>query len=111
MLPLIGVTCSYQILAIYKASTYVSEHLIGLTTSVANMIIMLFGYLFHMSIGNLVDISWSGTIANNQSLYTGADYTLGLSIIPAALFAAAMGYLFIAISERRVKAKNNQCDM
>lgn len=39
---IIGVCCAYQILAIYKASTYVPEHASGLTTAVANMIIMLF---------------------------------------------------------------------
>src|SRR5690606_28501787 len=42
----VGMLCAYQILAIYKASTYVPDHLVSLTTAVANMIIMTFGYFF-----------------------------------------------------------------
>ncbi len=44
---LIGICCAYQILAIYKISTYTSERAVGLTTAITNMIIMLFGYFFH----------------------------------------------------------------
>ncbi len=44
---LVGICCAYQILAIYKAATYVREQVAGLTTAVANMIIMTFGYAFH----------------------------------------------------------------
>ena len=52
---LVGICCAYQILAIYKASTYVREEVAGLTTAVANMIIMIFGYAFHATIGAVVN--------------------------------------------------------
>ena len=41
---IVGICCAYQILAIYKASTYVPENIAGLTTAVDNKIIMSFGY-------------------------------------------------------------------
>lgn len=52
---LTGVCCAYQILAIYKASTYVREERAGLAISVANMIIMIFGYAFHATMGAVIN--------------------------------------------------------
>jgi predicted MFS family arabinose efflux permease len=40
---LVGICSAYQILAIYKASTYVHENVAGITTAMANMIILV-GY-------------------------------------------------------------------
>jgi hypothetical protein len=106
VLVIVGVFAAYQILAIAKACTYVSENLVGLTTALANMIIMTFGYFFHSAIGKLVDYSWNGTIANGLPVYTGHDYSFGLAIIPIGLLAAAVGYAIIANSERRIKLKS-----
>jgi hypothetical protein len=85
---LVGVCCAYQILAIYKASTYVPERVAGLTTAVANMIIMSFGYLFHTTIG-LVISSYGGTHAAKAFVY-------GMSVIPMALGLGVMGFIIVA---------------
>ena len=48
---LVGMCCAYQILAIYKASTYVRPEVAGLTTACANMIIMFFWLWFSFNHG------------------------------------------------------------
>lgn len=92
---LIGVCCAYQILAIYQASTYVPEKVAGLTTAVANMIIMIFGYAFHSAIGGT--ISAIGGAANPQALI------YGISVVPLALCIGTMGFIFLFAMERSKK--------
>ena len=88
---MVGLCCAYQILAIYKASTYVPENVAGLTTAVANMIIMSFGYIFHSSIGIIVKLSHAaeGVLA----------YSYGISIIPISLLIGTVGFFIIAYKE------------
>ena len=93
---LIGVCCAYQILAIYKASTYVSEHVVGLTTAVANMIIMIFGYAFHAIIGGVVNAMGGPT--SSQALW------LGVAVVPIALCVGTCGFTALFIREKRNKA-------
>lgn len=85
---LVGICCSYQIIAIYKASTYVPEHVSGLTTAVANMIIMSFGYAFHTTIGLVVH--YCGGIHNAQA------FLYGISVIPLTLATGILGFLFLS---------------
>lgn len=87
---LVGVCCSYQILAIYKASTYVPDNVAGLTTAVANMIIMSFGYAFHTIIGSVVN-AYGGIGVPQAFIY-------GISVIPLALGLGVMGFLTVACS-------------
>ncbi len=85
---IIGVCCAYQILTIYKASTYVKEHIAGLTTAVANMIIMCFGYFFHTIIGFVVDI--------NGGAYSSKALIYGVVTIPVSLMIGAFGFMKLA---------------
>ena len=85
----VGVCCAYQIIAIYTASTYVRERHVGLTTAVANMIIMTFGYFFHSCIGAMM-----GTHQADGN-FTHDQYINGLSIIPICLVIAAFGFIFL----------------
>lgn len=94
---LIGVCCAYQILAIYQASTYVSEQVAGLTTAVANMIIMIFGYAFHTTIGST--ISAMGGANHSQALM------YGVSVIPLALCIGTTGFALLFILEKSKKSK------
>jgi MFS family permease len=96
---LVGVCCAYQVLAIYKASTYVPEHLSGLTTAIVNMVIMSFGYLFHSAIGFVV--TWFGGADVKQA------FIYGISIIPITLGVGMLGFFFLAHKERR--ATNKSC--
>ena len=98
-----GLACSYQILAIYKASTYVKESLTGLTTACANMIIMSFGYLFHTVIGNTLESKWE--ILEGIHIYTPQAYVSGLIIIPITLLLGGVGFVIVRNRSGRVKRR------
>lgn len=84
---IIGICSAYQILAIYKASTYVNENVAGLTTAIANMIIMIFGYTFHTAIGGIIN-ALGGPNSSLALVY-------GVSVIPLALCIGIAGFLFL----------------
>jgi predicted MFS family arabinose efflux permease len=88
----VGVCSAYQIIAIYKASTYVQEHVVGLTTAIANMIIMTFGYAFHSIIGVIIE-----SMGGPQSTEA---FQLGIVVIPVALVIGIVGYIALIIFER-----------
>ena len=92
---MVGVCCAYQILAIYKASTYTRSEVAGLTTAVANMIIMVFGYAFHTVIGTVVNFM-GGPNVSNALLY-------GVAVIPIALCFGISGFLLAFSWERTAK--------
>jgi predicted MFS family arabinose efflux permease len=97
---LVGICCAYQILAIYKASTYVREHVAGLTTAVANMIIMTFGYAFHTIIGGIIN-AMGGPNAPQSLAY-------GVAVIPAALCLGTVGFLLLFIREKKAQRLEKQ---
>lgn len=90
---LLGICCGYQILAIYKASTYVRGEVVGLTTALANMIIMLFGYAFHTLMGNLIN-AMGGPNSSLALVY-------GVAVIPIGLSLGTMGFIFLFLRERK----------
>lgn len=96
-LVLVGICCAYQILAIYKASTYVRVEVAGLTTALANMIIMIFGYVFHASIGGIVNIM-GGANTSEALVY-------GLTVIPGALCLGICGFVFLFVREKALDRK------
>ncbi len=93
---LVGICCAYQILAIYKASTYVRAEVAGLTTAVANMIIMIFGYIFHTTMGSI--ISMMGGPTSSQAL------VYGVSVIPVALCVGVVGFALLLLTEKAPKS-------
>lgn len=86
-LGIVGVCCAYQILAIYTASTFVDESVAGLTTAVANMIIMIFGYAFHSVIGLVIQL-FGGAASSTAFVY-------GISVIPIALMISLVGIILL----------------
>jgi len=92
---LVGVCCSYQILAIYKASMYVPEHVVTLTTAVANMIIMSFGYAFHSIIGFVI----RAVGASNPV----QAFVYGIGIIPLGLGIGVIGFSVLACQESQAR--------
>lgn len=98
---LVGLCCAYQILAIYKASTYVTENNAGLTTAVANMIIMSFGYAFHSIIGLVVN-----AYGGSNTIHS---FTYGISVIPITLSMGILGFLILGFLDRtRLTANLNK---
>lgn len=93
---LVGVCCAYQILAIYKASTYVREQVAGLTTAIANMIIMIFGYAFHAVMGGVIN-ALGGPTVSKALVY-------GIGVIPVALCLGTAGFVFLLAKEKGEKS-------
>lgn len=96
---LIGMCSAYQILAIYKVSTYVREQVAGLATAVANMIIMVFGYLFHATMGGVINMMGGST--ESQAL------VYGVAVIPLALFLGTSGFLVLLSREKAIVPVSN----
>lgn len=94
---IVGVCCAYQILAIYKASTYVREQVAGLTTAIANMIIMIFGYAFHSIIGGVINIMGGPN--------TSYALVFGTIVIPITLMIGVVGYAMLWIQEKPLYTK------
>jgi len=90
---LVGISCFYQVLAIYKASTYVPENVAGLATAVANMIIMSFGYVFHTIIGLVIDVSVEAGVTK--------AFAYGISVIPITLGVGVIGFLILSYQEKK----------
>ena len=95
LLFIIGSLCAYQVLAVYKATTYVKENLIGLSTATVNMILMSFGYLFHTAIGRILQITWDGKTLGEVPVYSANSFIYGLSVIPIALILGGLGFIWI----------------
>ncbi len=90
---IVGICCSYQILAIYKTSTYAHENVAGLTTAVANMIIMTFGYAFHTIISAVIDVM-GGPNASGALHY-------GVFVIPIALCLGSAGFILLLLRDQK----------
>lgn len=56
MMALVGVASAYQVFVLYKTISYVPKALAGQASAVGNMIIMIFGYLFHSAIGGVTHL-------------------------------------------------------
>lgn len=91
----IGICCAYQIIGIYMASTFVKEQFVGITTAVANMIIMTFGYFFHSTIG------FSMGIHQSNGMFLAEQYQMGLAVIPISLLIACIGFLYLDIKKNK----------
>jgi MFS family permease len=90
---LVGICSAYQILAIYEASTYVSENVAGITTAMANMIIMIFGYMLHGAIGGVIKLF--GGIQDESA------FRYGIAVIPMALLLGIIGFMIVACRNKK----------
>ena len=94
----VGICCAYQILAIYKVSTYVPDNLAGLATAMANMIIMIFGYGFHTVIGLVIN--------THGGIHDAHAYIYGIGVIPVTIAVGIAGLLFLAHQEKYSASKD-----
>ncbi len=83
---------------ISKISTYVKESLSGLAGSVVNMITMAFGWVFHNSIGAILEYNSDGLQgATGRHGYSSDAFVYGLSIIPIAMVISSLGLFVIVL--------------
>jgi MFS family permease len=97
----VGIMCAYQILAIGNVSINVPAQFSGLTSAVANGIIMAFGFLFHSIIG-LILHAFTG-IEDTDAIYSSEAMFYAIGIIPAALVLACIGFAILAYTHRQRK--------
>jgi predicted MFS family arabinose efflux permease len=100
---IVGICSAYQILAIYRASSYVSEKVVSLTTASTNMIIMIFGYAFHGLIGAAIKIL-GGTDADSVDM----AFRYGVSLIPLTLLMGTLGFMALSRQEARHRSKGSR---
>ena len=104
----IGIFCAYQVVIIAKISTFVPQNLSGMAAAIANMIIMAFGSIFHTIIGNNMAKSWDGVSIDGVRIYSKDAYIESISVIPAAMFIAIIGFIIlIAAKTYRKKRLRN----
>ncbi|MCY4413459.1 MAG: MFS transporter [Alphaproteobacteria bacterium] len=88
----VGICCAYQMIAIYKAASYVDPNSATLATAIVNMIIMIFGHILHTSIGAVV--AYNGGM---QSIW---GLQMGISVIP---MFCLMGVVVLAYNYKRLR--------
>ena len=93
-----GIFCAYQVVIIARIATFVSEERSGMAAAVANMIIMIFGWVFHNSIGMTLDNLWNGTMVDGIRSYSAEAFITGISIIPIAMSLAVIGLSVIVMA-------------
>jgi len=91
-----GICCAYQIMAIYIAGSYAGDS-VGLATAVANMIIMIFGWFFHSTIGYVVEI-FGGRESAEALKY-------GVGVIPIAMLFGVVGFVYVALTRKKERLK------
>ena len=94
---MIGVFSAYQVVILTKITTFVLEEQTGIAGSVANMLIMSFGWFFHNSIGSKLDSMWDGSISKGIRQYSADSFIESIAIIPTAIIIAIIGFLTIAV--------------
>ncbi len=92
---LIGLLCAFQVFMIFINTRVVASHLVSISSSFTNMVMMSFGTIFHAAIGSSITYCWDGTTLNEHPIYSTTAYTIGLSIIPLGLLIAGLGFLWI----------------
>lgn len=104
---LVGVLCAYQIFMIFINTRVVKSHLVGISSSFTNMIVMSFGSIFHSLIGWIMVKNWDGQVVNDVPTYSAEAYIHGLMIIPIALFAAFFGFQMLKPKDESILFKES----
>jgi MFS family permease len=101
----IGIFCAYQVIVIYKAITYASENLVGLSSSIVNMMMMAFGYFFHTVIGKILHVTWNGKMVDGVMMYNKESYLYALSVIPIGLICGGIGFIVVKYLQHKKATK------
>ncbi len=89
----IGLFSDYQVI-VFGIISKTSEHrLVGLMSSFLNMLIMSFGFVFHYSIGQILELTPPITTHSNIVIYSANAYHMALSIIVIGLVIGSLGFM------------------
>lgn len=95
----IGTLCCYQVLILSIGAMIVPKEVSGLAVAFLNCINMLGGTFFHGTIGQLMDMFWTGGLHNGVRYYEPDAFGFSLLVIPLTSFLGAI--LFYRLSAQR----------
>jgi sugar phosphate permease len=104
---LIGILCAYQVFMIFINTRVVKPHLVGISSSFTNMVMMSFGLIFHPLIGWIISKNWDGQIINDIPIYSSDAYIYGLMVLPVGLFIAFVGFMVIKPKDESLLLEEN----
>jgi MFS family permease len=100
----LGVCCGSHPLVFALAKENTDKRLSGTATATANFLIMSGGLIWQPGVGFLIDHHSTGALLDGIRVYTMADYTYALAIIPIGLVVAIV--LSVMLKETHCKPVN-----
>lgn len=89
-----GLFCSSQVLVFPLAVEFSPSKTTGTALALTNMFVMI-GGVFQPLIGEILDITWDGTMANGVPVYAAGDFRIALAILPACFLLGFIVTCFI----------------
>lgn len=99
---LFGVFTSVQILVFAICRELSSIRIAGTSIALTNMIIMLGGNIFQPMIGKILDLKWTGAMAEGARVYSDSAYTIAMSILPISIVLAIIITCFIRETHAKI---------
>ena len=90
-----GIFSSTEILVFIMAKEYINKASPSTIFAVTNMIVTLAGAILQPLVGTLLDIFGKGIMNNNVYIYSNADYSKALTVIPGSLILTILILLFL----------------
>ena len=102
MLFVLGITYCYQVVTFAAASDIVGPQYLGVTIAFLNCMGMIGGSFFHISIGKILDLFWTGAInEDGLHIYDLQAYKYAISIIPLAAILGVIIVLSMILKTKR----------
>ncbi|MDZ5761938.1 MSF transporter [Candidatus Cyrtobacter comes] len=91
-----GFFCAFQVIVISKVRDFARKELLDMTSTVSNMVIMIYGFVFHNIIGGLMDM-----FKDSDGLASAYSLRCGLSSINIALVLGIAITLLMMFYEKK----------
>lgn len=92
---LAGICCGAHPLCFALGKENNSPQMAGTSVAVTNMFIMLGGMIFPPIVGKLLDLHTQSQLVNGLHIYTAADYTFALNIVPSGIVLGTLLSMFL----------------
>ncbi|MDF2965403.1 MAG: Arabinose efflux permease [Rickettsiaceae bacterium] len=99
---LIGLFSAYQVVVFSIVSKTSENHLVGLMSSLLNMLIMSFGFVFHFAIGNIFEKLFEPIARGDTEVYSVTAYNSAFSIIVIGLIIGSFGFIRLKKTLRNI---------
>lgn len=101
---ILGILCCYQVLVFTLTTQLTDKSYSGIAIAVVNSINMSFGHLFHVTISNIMQSNWDGTLNDRgMPVYSHDTYILSLGIIPILCMIGVIGFIYLTFKNKRAK--------